>query len=172
MAKYVNKSKLDFKDGRLVKKNKVVFADYSVVQQYNLLEQMVQRAMYLGAQPAYSPAPSLNGFEFESALDRSSFAVGMPETPITDKKYEEAMAYMAEIKSCHQADELNNAIGGFLDLLEFCESDEVLVHKCGCDDRFDGVTLGSPLGLTVDAVKKYIAIVADTHVLEDEEDED
>lgn len=165
MAKYIKKSKLVIKDGRLVKKNKVVaLCNYSVVRQYNELEKLLQKAMYLGGQPDYQPAPTLKGFEFESEFERSRFKVENPETPLTDKKFEEAMGFIKELKDCKRADDVNVIIEHFADLLEFCEADEALVDECGCADRFDGKYLGNPLELDVDRVKSAIALVANTEV--------
>lgn len=165
MAKYIKKEKLAIKDGRLVKKNKVVaLCNYSVVRQYNELEKLLQKAMYLGGQPDYQPAPTLKGFEFESEFERSRFKVEKPETPLTDKKFEEAMGFIEELKDCKRADDINVIIEHFADLLEFCEADDALVDECGCADRFDGKYLGNPLELDVDRAKSAIALVANTEV--------
>ena len=163
MAKYIKKEKLAIKDGRLVKKNKVVaLFNYSIVRQYNELEMLLQKAMYLNEQPDYQPAPTLKGFEFESGFERSRFKVEKPETPLTDKKFEEAMGFIKELKDCKRADDIDIIIERFADLLEFCEADEALVDECGCADRFDGKYLGDPLELDVDRVKSAIALVANT----------
>lgn len=165
MAKYIKKSKLVIKDGRLVKKNKVMaLCNYSIVRQYNELERLLQKAMYLGEQPDYQPAPTLKGFEFESEFERSRFKVEKPETPLTDKKLEEAMGFIKELKDCKRADDVNVIIEHFADLLEFCEAEEALVDECSCADRFDGKYLGDPLELDVDRVKSAIALIANTEV--------
>lgn len=161
MAKYVKKSKLEFKNGSIVKKSTVVAVDLAIVSQYNRLEELLQRAVYLGEQPDYQPRPSLDGFEFVSIKDLGKFDVEKPETPAIDKKLEEAMQFYEEVESLHKVDGINEVVQQFHALLEFCDNDEVLI---GTGDvavqMFDGFMLGNPLELTVDKVMSAIKLVA------------
>lgn len=176
MIKFVNKNKLQYKNGLLVdKKGRVVMIDETIIDQLNMLETKVQQQDYLKAQPKATPIPSLKGFERASIHDLNGFEVLPPKTPVMDKRIEEGLAFAKEAESAYTADKANDILRTHLRALaEFVANDEVVVsYDSDVLTVIDTPTLGNPLTLTeadlIQAVLWILGVDADVHETEEEE---
>lgn len=157
MAKLIKKNKCTFEAGHIVKKNEIVGIPYKVWAQLNKLELIVQQYDYLKSQPKYSAGPSLNGFERKSALKESRPYIGVPETPVTDKRVKEALEFMAEVDSVNNADEVNQKIDEYGALIDWLAADKFV--EGDCFNAIDTPSLGDPLYLApcdVVSILEYI----------------
>lgn len=157
MAKLIKKSKCKFESGIIVKKSKQVGIPYAVWCQLNKLEVMLQQYMYLKGQPAYNAGPSLEGFERESALTSERPYVEKPETPVIDRRTEEAMTFMAEADAVNDANEINEAIDNFGALIDWCAADKFIEGECY--KLIDTPQLGSPLALDPESIARLLTIL-------------
>lgn len=157
MAKFYSKSDLTFKSGYVVSAaGDVVALPKGVANQLNAIEEMVQKAAWLVAQPKETKAPDVSEFVRESAFDSAPTII--VDTPVLDAKIEEAMKLDADIKRQLCADRLNEIIGTYKEAFAFC-SEEDFVE--GTDVvRLDLPTLGDPLKLTADALSSFIGGMA------------
>lgn len=147
MTKLINKSKCEFEYGFIVKKDKVVFLPHSVYLQLMKLENMVQQHAYLKQQDPYCPGPSLDGFEFKSALKNKMPFVEVTETPVADKRVEEAMLFMEEMDNVDKTNKINEMIDRFADLIRWCQNDKFIATNCP-HPPIDTYMIGDPLLLT------------------------
>ena len=156
--KMYKKSDLTLNHGLLVSKDgDIVIPDIAIVNQANRLETMLQQAMYLNDQPKAQPMPNLNGFERKSIKDttRQKFVA---DTPIMDKRAEEAMAIMNEMDDVATVNNANGLLMRFDKLVDFANQDFVI--DCGNELYcFDTPLIGSILDLTADDVSKAVAYV-------------
>ena len=146
MTKLINKDDLTFENNRIVKDDEIVGLPVDVVLQLHKLELMVQQYDYLTAQPSYSPAPSLDGFERKTALKSDRPYVNVPDTPVTDNRVEEAMAFMAEVDKVNEAADVNNMIDRFGALIDWLAA--VKFVEGSYTGNIDTPVLGNPLVLT------------------------
>ena len=154
MAKYIKKSKLTFTDDGLLvtKKGQVVYlVDQEVVKLANELDTMVQEFAYLVAQPKPQPLPSLDGFEREHLGDYVSPFEMELDTPIMDKRIEEAQAFAKEAEEQYRAMRCNETFDLFAPLFKFADSEAVLVSE-EVGEVFDTPTFGDPLKLTEERI--------------------
>ena len=153
MAKFYNKSDLTFKSGYVVSATgDVVALPKGVANQLNSIEEMVQKAAWLEAQPEETKAPDLSEFVRKSAFD--SVPTITVDTPMLDARIKDAIRLDAEIKRQLCADKLNEIIGTYKEAFAFC-SEEDFVE--GTDVvRLDLPTLGDPLKLTANDLAAVI----------------
>ena len=158
--KLYEKSSLSLFDGMLVAADgTIVVPDSKVVNQANELETLIQEAVYLMKQPDAAPVPSLSGFERKSVfkVKKEYFTA---ETPMLDKKANEAMALMDELDDASRATDINNHIQHFADLVRFAGADRIVCFEDNaCSNRFDTPVLGDPLKLSVDDLIDKIAFI-------------
>ncbi len=84
MAKYVSKEDLHFEDGYILNsEDEIVYLDTDVCEFLNDLETAVQQARYLTKQPSFQEAPSLEGFQRDSAYE--GMFIAKPTTPLINK---------------------------------------------------------------------------------------
>lgn len=153
MAKFYSKSDLTFKSGYVVSATgDVVALPKGVANQLNSIEEMVQKAAWLEAQPEETKAPDPSEFVRKSAFDSAPTIT--VDTPTLDAKIEESMRLDADIKRQLCADKLNEIIGTYKEAFAFC-SEEDFVE--GTDVvRLDLPTLGDPLKLTANDLAAVI----------------
>ena len=145
MGKFIKKSKCEFRNGYIVKKNKVIAMPIDVSMQLRRLELTFQQWQYLRNQPAARPMPSLDGFEFRSRLHNADYHVDCPPTPAIDARVEEALAFCEDVDRVADNRELNNLIDQYEQLLRWCDADEFIP---GYDNsELDLAELGDPLTL-------------------------
>lgn len=154
MAKLVKKSKCKFEAGRIVKKGKLIGLPYPVWCQLNKIEIMAQQYGYLYAQDAYNPGPSLKGFKRKSALKDNRPYVSDPETPVMDRRIDEAMKFMEETDKVNDAAKINEAIDQFGDLIDWCASDKFITGDC--HNLIDVPTIGNPLTLSPEEIVDFL----------------
>lgn len=157
--KLYEKSGLSLLDGLFVAADgTIVSPDPIVVNQANELETLVQEAAYLMKQPNAAPAPSLSGFERKSVFKiKKEYFIA--ETPILDKKANEAMALMNELDDATRVADINKHIQHFADLVRFACTDRIVCFEDDDCDRFDTPVLGDPLKLSVSDVIDNIAFI-------------
>lgn len=150
MAKLIKKDKCKFKQGHIVKKGKVIGLPFAVWLQLNKFELMIQEYWHLRKQPAYQPAPSMDGFERKSMFGNDRPYVEMPDTPTTDKRVGEALAFMAEADAVSDAKMVNQVIDDFGALIDWCNSEEFI--EGDCLNVIDTPEIGNPLELDADEI--------------------
>lgn len=157
--KFMKKEKLVYKNGYLMnEKGKIVMPDYDVVYQFNNLEEELQKAAYLKAQPKAVAAPSMEGWEKVSEHDVDVENMFFAKTPTLDKKIAESIALMDDIDAANKVDKLRAILAGYPKVIEFINSDEIIVY----DDRefrFDLATLGNPLEFTIEKFRKVVSVI-------------
>lgn len=158
--KLIKKSKCKFENGYIVKGSKIVGMPSEVYRQLKFLEIMVQEYEYIKAQPAYQPAPTLEGFEPKSALSTKRPYMEKPDTPTIDKRTGEALEFMAEVDAVNEAAHANGMIDRLGALIDWLAADKFV--EGNCFDPIDTPTLGNPLELTPGKVAdKIIEIMGD-----------
>ena len=167
--KMYKKSDLSLVNGLLVTTDgDVVSVNPAIVHQANELETLAQKIAYLKGQPKATPMPSLDGFERVSDQKGHEFVA---ETPIIDIETAKTLAMMDELDDMNAAQQANEMLGQFTDLLQFVDNDYVL--DCGCPtDKFDMPLLGNVLELTEDEVIEVIGEANGIDVEKEEDDEE
>ena len=152
MAKFYSKSDLTFKSGYVVNSDgDVVALPKGVARQLNDIETMVQKAAWVAEHEVEEREPE----EFERKSAFGSAPTVSVDTPLLDKKIEEAVRLHEEIEKQLCADKLTKIIAGFKEAFAFCdeesfvEGDEVV--------RLDLPTLGDPLKLATRDLASIIA---------------
>lgn len=155
MAKFYSKSDLTFKSGYVVNADgDVVALPKGVARQLNEIEEMVQRTKWVDEHEAPEAEP-------EEFVRKSAFKpapVITADTPLLDKKVEEAVRLHKEIEGKLCADKVNEIIKGFKEAFAFCDEDDFVEG----DEvvRLDLPTLGDPLKLTACELAKHIGGMA------------
>lgn len=155
--KAYKKNELELIDGMLIHKESgdVVAVDNTVVDLANELETRVQKAMFLETQPKFCAGPDLDEFKRKSVNDINLFTC---DTPLMDKKIEDALAFMDELDDIETTEKLNDAVHGFFDLIMFVRLDTVIsLDSQDSIHRFDTPTLGNPLEWDEDKITSAIA---------------
>lgn len=165
MARIIKKNECEFIDGYIVKDGETVNLPANVRLLIERLELMLQQYKYLKGQKPYSPGPSLEGFEFKSALHKGvADLFEIPETPGLDAKLAEAFALMDEIDTMKAAKDLNDVIRKFEPLFEFASKDHFFEGMVSGAAPIDCITIGNPLELTVDQIKAALQTIVDSPV--------
>ena len=166
MTKIIKKSKCKFEHGLIVKKNKVIGVPTVVALQLMKLETVYQQWDYLRKQPAYQPGPSLNGFERKSIFDTELPYVDMPDTPVTDARIEEAMAFMEECDKVEETGKVNEQIDEYKALIDWCSGDTFV--EGNYEQALDTPCLGNPLELEPHTIVSILmAVVSNPIVMEE-----
>ena len=163
MAKLIKKSKCKFENGYIIHKSKTVGIDPVVWHQLNELELIAQQYLYLVKQPAYQKAPSLEGFERTSALKFDRQYVDMPDTPVTDRRVDEALKFIEEMDKTNDAKQVNEMIDRYGALIDWCNSDKFI--EGSCDRPLDLWEVGDPLTLNADDIIRLIKLVIENPVI-------
>lgn len=156
MSKLIRKESIIFENGRFYHKDEEVNIEGAVAAQLNKLELMVQQYQYLEEQEPYSAGPSLAGFERKTAIGTDRPYIDAPETPVLDKRAEEAKAFMEEIDSMTDAKEVNRQIDAFGELIDWCAKAKVPTYEGLYAPIVDTPVLGNPLELTTDTVVEWL----------------
>lgn len=160
------KEDLKVKDGLLVSSDgDVVAINPDVVDLANELETNLQKARFLAAQPQGGPAPTLDGFKRKSDKSIEMFTC---ETPIADKKAEEALAFMDELDDVQLTQDMNDMLLGMTELVMFVQEPEVLSMDHAVVRRFDTPELGNPLTWTKDTLASAVAEIHGCSVVDGE----
>ena len=161
MAKFYSKSDLTFKSGYVVNSDgDVVALPKGVAKQLNDIETMVQEAAWVSEHETEEREPE----EFERKSAFGSAPIVTADTPLLDKKIEEAMRIHAEIEQKLCADKLTEIIAGFKEAFAFCAEDDFV--EGDVVTRLDLPTLGDPLKLTADGL---VSVMAGATLGEDDE---
>lgn len=161
--KYMNKKNMQFIDGFLCnKKGHVLGINPKIAEMANDLDTMVQRKLYLDAQPEPQPMPSFDGFERRHMHEVKLPQIEVMETPVTDKRVAEAIAFMQEVDDQHTADKVNDMIKAYALLFDFVNSDKVWVDNDVLEEyEFDTPELGNPLEYTEEKLVHAIMFIYD-----------
>ena len=162
MTRFISKKECEYKKGFVTRNNEIIGLPVDVVFQLRRLEGAFQRARYLATQPAGRPAPSLDGFEFESEHKVDVPWIEHVDTPALDAKIDESLALISELEKMHMVGQVNQYRSSFRNLFEFVGNDEFI--EASEPMRLDLATIGNPLTLTTDmlvGICDYIADVAE-----------
>ena len=147
--KLFNKNELQFVDGMLISKatNDVVCPAPSAVFGLNNLETKYQEAMYLKEQGEYNPAPTLEGFNRETALHSIRVEIPEAETPTLDEQVARSIKITEELDAVCKHDDMVQLINSNEEAFNFVHADYVVDTDCSLY-RFDLPYIGNPLELT------------------------
>ena len=171
--KRMKKNDLQFVDGYLCdKEGYVVAIDGDVVICANRLDTELQKKLYLDRQPKAQPMPSLDGFKREHLNEVKVPQIEVVDTPVTDKRVAEAMAFVKEMEDQNIANKVNKEAEEYAALFAFVMSDDVWVYTdVDGTYEFDTPFLGNPLDLTQEHVLTVIGYLHDaTEIVADEEE--
>lgn len=163
MAKLIKKSKCKFDNGYIVKKNEIIGIPYTVHMQLTKLDLVMQQYFYLRNQAGYNPGPSLEGFERKSTLTKDRPYVEAPDTPVTDKRVAEAMAFMDEVDALHDADKVNKVIDDYGALIDWLACEKFVAGECF--KPIDTPMLGNPLVLDPKSVVAVIKSMIESPIV-------
>lgn len=154
MAKMYKKSKLSYKNGFIVKGDKVVGVDNTIVSALNRFERAYQK--FLWNENIEKPKPIEDKpFMFETEHG-NIYPKVTPETPLLDIKALETMTIMDELDEIKAAEKINEIFDDNLDLFAWLDSEYIVSCKHQQQLRFDLQYLGNPLELTKDMLCKII----------------
>ena len=147
MAKFYKKSQLEFINGYVVDPatSEAVALPDKVAEQLNDYETTVQKAKYMADQE-------------ERRSNRKRAAMIETVTPLLDKKKEESLAILEEIRTSCAADSVNEILKGYEDMIEFLRSDTFVEGTKVV--MVDTPELGDPLKLTIDDAVLKLATTA------------
>ena len=158
------KNGLKYKNGLIVTtEGDVVGVDNEVVDLANEIETAYQKAVWLKIQPSVCAGPDYSKFERKTETVIEGFVV---DTPIMDKKVEEAQKLMEEIDSVQLNETMNNMLAGLTPLVYFVTDDDVLSCENAAPHHFDCPMLGNPLEWTMDTLINAVAIINGVEVIE------
>lgn len=161
--KIYKKSECAIIDGQVTFDSEVLYLSPVVYSMLHLLDEQVQKAEYLSAQPKAQAAPSLDGFK-----KRSNYSLPLlekPKTPVGDKQVKIAMAIMRENDELVKVGEINGLITEMQPLFDWVASEHT--SDSGTQHpRIDLPVLGNPLELTVDKLVECIKAVAEAAEVE------
>ena len=169
--KYMRKKNMQFIDGFICDiKGRVLGINPKIAELANELDTMVQEKLYLDKQPDAQPIPSLDGFKRRHMHEVVLPQIKLAETPVTDKRVAEAMAFVHEVEDQHKADEVNDMVKEFAMLFDFATSDKVWVDTDVLEEyEFDTPELGNPLDYNAELLLEAIMFIhdADLDIKED-----
>lgn len=163
MTKMIKKKDCKFENGHIVKGDKLVGIPITVWLQLDKLELMCQQYMYLSGQPAYHAGPSLDGFERKSALRDKLPYIEMPETPTSDARVAEAMAFMREVDACANVAQANGMIDRFAELILWCKGKKFVEGEFL--RPIDTPQLGNPLELKAKDISGILHMIASSPIV-------
>jgi len=156
--KLVKKSKLNVWNGLVMKGDKIKNIDPKVVSLANQLEEMVQRKSHeIGTKRGCDCAKKSE--PFKRMHEGKNYKVEA-DTPALDAAVERSLAIMDDIDRQSRAKRMNDLLELFKPLLEFADSDKVLVGFDG-GKKLDTPVTGSVLELTVEDIYDALAFCLD-----------
>lgn len=157
--KRLKKCEIKFEDGYLITKDEdVVCLPYDIARQFDMLDEAVQMAAYLMAQPPASPAPNLDGFKRKTLFgERAKFTC---DTPALDAAVDHAKDMLVDIKNQKHTDDANYLCEKFKKLIEFCESDYIFEQN-SYPEKYEWDVWGNPLEVTADDVEDILLALAE-----------
>lgn len=154
MAKMYKKDKLQYKNGFIVKGDKVIGIDNAIVAALNRFERAYQK--FLWNENVEKPKPIENKqFMFETEHGKIYPKV-TPDTPLLDLKALEAITIMDELDEIKTAETVNKIFEDNFDLFAWLDSEYVIGCKHQQQLQFDLHYLGNPLELTKDRLADII----------------
>lgn len=152
--KLIDKKKLSFSNGVVSMGDEVVSIDPKIVNILNAMETAIQMRTYLNAQPKATPMPSLEGFKRERI--GKTWELEDPETPELDAKVERAKKLCVEMDAVTDVKKANKLLEKISPLMDFADSDKVMVSLDYNGLIIDTPSIGNPLELTTDEILRII----------------
>ena len=153
MAKIYKKSKLSYKNGYIVKGDKVVGVDNTIVAALNRFEREYQKYLWGDDEPVESVKNEPFRFQTEHG---DVYPHVTPETPLLDLKATETLLIMNELDEIESAKKINKVFDDNSDLFMWLDSKHIVESKQQCQLQFDLKYLGNPLELTKDRLADII----------------
>lgn len=167
--KIYQKADLKMKDGLIINDaGEIVAIDPEIVDLANNLETELQQARFLADQPEASPMPTLVGFKRKSMNEIELFEC---ETPIQDKRAEDAMKLMEEIDQASLTTQMNLMLTNIKPLVLFAKDSDVIAMEATTLHRFDTPFMGNPLEWTEESISQVVAEINGCTIENDVESE-
>lgn len=154
--KIYKKKDLAYKNGYLVKGDKIVTVDNDIIDLLNKLDVDIQRHEWEAdrkAQSEYIGKMVDDEFTAKSEYTRPVISV---ETPTIDGKVKEAMAVIEEMEAQTAADEINKRLIGMRPVVQFVQEDFVVPVDQYSQHRFDLPTIGNPLEIDLEKLTELV----------------
>lgn len=162
--KIYKKSECAIIDGQVTFESEVLYLNPVVYNMLHILDEQVQKAEYLNAQPKAQAAPSLDGFKKKS--NYSLPLLEKPKTPAGDKQVKIAMAIMRETDEVNKVGKINELITEMQPMFDWVASEHT--SDSGTPHaRIDLPAIGNPLELTTDKMVEFIKTVAEAAEVEE-----
>lgn len=156
--KAYKKSKLEYKNGYIMKDDKVITVNRAVVSQLNELDRKVQEARHRKVQESNAKTVSMiMDDKFEPATEHAKIGYDV-STPELDAAIDKAIDIMDEIDASNRAEMAERYLRGIEETIEFVDSNRVLDKSKVMDaKRFDLPVVGNPLELDLERLLDLVA---------------
>lgn len=145
--KFVNKEDLKFDGGYVMDlSGEIIGLPEKVWSDLRDLEMLIQKNQYVAKVSKIAAKPEIPEFKFKSAFEADA-KMPLPETPITDARVAESLAFADEVDKTTDVLAYNNWIERHPELAEFVASDR-FIPSAASACRLDAVNVGNPLELT------------------------
>jgi hypothetical protein len=146
--KMYKKNKLEYKNGYIVKGDKVVGIDNMIVAMFNELDTDLQKAEFRRQHPV-KPVAEQPKFSRMTEHGEVFVQVGA-ETPVLDEMVEKTIAMLDEVDQLDIAKKVTEYMASIQQLIQWVEDDYVVTAEQQVQHRFDLPFVGNPLELDKD----------------------
>ena len=146
--KMYKKNKLEYKNGYLVKGEKVIGVDNYIVAMFNDLDTDLQKAEFKRQHPV-KPVEKQPEFSRMTEHGKVFVQVGA-DTPVLDEMVEKTMALLDEVDDLDVAKKITEYMASIQPLIQWVEDDHVVTAEQQVQHRFDLPMVGNPLKLDKD----------------------
>jgi hypothetical protein len=144
-TKMYKKSKLEYKNGYIVKNGKIISVDNKIVDMFNQLETDYQRALWDANHPVM-PAVGRPEFQFETERGKVHPVIKV-HTPNLDEAISKAKDIMDDLDAIDAADRATEYLNKIQPLIQFICDDHIVSCNQETLHRFDLKFIGNPLEL-------------------------
>lgn len=154
--KAYKKSELVYKNGYIMKGNKVVCVSPMIVGLFNKIETDLQKASWNSARKNLSTIHAgIMDSEFERESEHATICFEA-DTPTFDEHVERTMKIMHEIDTIERTNKANEYVDEISPVVEFVSSDVVFSVDGWTPVQFDLPTIGNPLEVDRDKLTQLI----------------
>ena len=155
--KMYKKKQLSYKNGYVIKDDKVVGIDNEVVDLFNKLERDYQKAMWDKVHPVL---PQAQPEEFRFATEHGKTFVNVQaETPNLDAAVEQAMKLVYDLDTLEAVNKINDYMEGIHPIIQFVNDKRIVSLDQPNQHRFDLKFIGNPLELDKDALLSIVTMM-------------
>lgn len=159
MAKMYKKSKLQYRDGLVVKDGKVIGIDNEIVVALNRIEREYQKALWNKEHPI-RPAALVEEFAFETERGNVYPHIEV-RTPHLDDAIDKAIGIMDDLDAVSFAERVNKYLEEIHPLVEWVAGKRIVSCSQPVQARFDLKYIGNPLELDKNQLVEIVTAVCE-----------